>query len=224
MGGMGELLLDRFDEAGSHVEAHELNAGQAFGAELVEEGGEGVAGLAFAGPDDACAVMIEDDGDVAMVSAEAELVDPDRAQVLEAILVELLSDQALSDATDGRPGDAEEIRDRGMVELLGEEAHGILEGTRERAPMPGPRDRLGLDLPARRTAKPPDGAFDPGRGSREGEVTPSAGRLLEPPLHAGGALGTGEQLEATPDLDHHRPAFESDPLDPQPLQGEQLVE
>jgi hypothetical protein len=97
-----------------------------------------------------------------------------------------------------------------VIELLREEADGVLERPCEAASVAGPRNDFRLDLLALRTPEPADRALDPRRRAEDGEVTPSAGGLLEAALHLGAALRAGKESEAAVHIDHERIALKPD--------------
>jgi hypothetical protein len=193
-------------------------------SKLFEEGPQGLGGLPFADPDDPAGVVVDDDRDVLVPLAVADLIHSDAAQVLEAVHVQFLVDETGGDPPHGDPGDPDELGHGGVVELLGQQAHGILERTGEDGPGSCPRNALGAHGLAvwatQPTHSPPQEHPEPA----EAQVAPLALGLLEASPYARSALRAGEQTEPPLDVDEQSVAHELDPSHPESWKVEQLVQ
>ena len=76
------------------------------------------------------------------MAAVGDLIDADRDEALQALLVEVIGDDALHDLPDRVPGDPQQPGDRGLGHLLGKPRHDVLEVARVVGVGPGPRHRL----------------------------------------------------------------------------------
>ena len=221
---VGQDLGHRLGVRRGHVHRHDRDAGASFGAEHREEALEHVTALAFGDPNHPSPVVIGDDRQVAMVLAEADLVDRDAAQVLQPGGIEQLRHHALRDAAHGDPRDATQLRNGGLVRSLSQQADGVLEGSREVAAVACPGHVLSDHAPARATAQAADLALDPRRTPPHAEMPPSPDAGRHPPALPVPTARTGQPPEAALDGHHELPVVEADAGDPEPLEVEQLVE
>ncbi len=74
--------------------------------------------------------------------------------------MQVLANEPLGDGTYGHPGDVGQRSDPGVIELLSEQPHGILEAARKGGPMTRPGDGFGPDRAALRAAEPADRPLD----------------------------------------------------------------
>jgi hypothetical protein len=83
--------------------------------------------LALGAPDDLAGLVVGDQGQVLVVPAPRNLVDPDVDQIREPVRVELVGDDPAADRADGAPGDPAEHRHGGLVGLGGQPYRQVLE-------------------------------------------------------------------------------------------------
>jgi len=140
----------------------------------LEEGLQHVAGLAFGSPNYVAGVMVGHDREVAVPLAEADLVDPDAAQVGESIWVEQLIDEALGDLADRHPRDPEQLADCGLIRPLSHQANRVFERPCEVAVVASPRHSLCDRRIALSTKEAPNESRDPNRATPSAEVPPAA--------------------------------------------------
>ena len=117
------VLLNGELVSGGHVHGHRLEPQTGFWSDLGEESCQRLGALALAGPDDPTAIVIDDDRQVAVSLAIAELIDTDAAQSVQSARVELAIDDATNDHPDGAPVNAQQLGDRGGVGDLSEVGH-----------------------------------------------------------------------------------------------------
>ena len=101
-----------------------------------------------------------------------DLVDADADQSGEAILIEVIGDDARDDRPDRVPADPQQSRDRRERHLLRQPRHHVLEVARVRRARPRPRHRLQAHA-AVAAAQPPQLALDHAAVPREVEVPPA---------------------------------------------------
>ena len=101
-----------------------------------------------------------------------DLVDADADQSGEAILIEVIGDDARDDRPDRVPADPQQSRDRRERHLLRQPRHHVLEVARVRRARPRPRHRLQAHT-AIAAAQPPQLALDHAAVPREVEVPPA---------------------------------------------------
>ena len=87
-------------------------------------------------------VVIDDDGQVALTLAMADLVDADAVQSVEQVeLAPRVIADAIADRADGAPRDTHQLRDRALRCVDRKPRRLILKRPGEPRPMPGPRNR-----------------------------------------------------------------------------------
>ena len=96
--------------------------------------------------------MVNDAGEIALAAAIGDLVNADRDQAGEPVLVEALGDDTRDDLADGVPPDPQQTGDRGLGHLLREPRDDVLEVTRVMSCLlytsPSPRDRTRYRMPS----------------------------------------------------------------------------
>jgi hypothetical protein len=104
-----------------HVAGHQFDLFAALFAEGVQERLDGPPVTAGGGPDQPSGVVVDDDGQVALALAMADLVDPDPVQPGEQIdLAAGFVAHALADGADRPPRDPHQLRDRGLRRVDGQ--------------------------------------------------------------------------------------------------------
>ncbi len=141
----GALARGALGVAGPHVHRHSGDLRAALGAELLVELVADLRAGAFGAPDDLAALVIADQGQVAMALAPGDLVDADLEQLVEAVGVELLGADTLGDPPDGGPVDAQHPLDRRLVRPGGQPRHQALEVAREVRAVTREADALDAD-------------------------------------------------------------------------------
>jgi len=176
--GVGGLLV-----RAAHVQRHRLQRCAALLAEFVVEGLEGLGVLALAGPDDgAVAVVIGDDGEVAVAFPPADLVDPDPVDVLEATTIDVLGYDPGDDASHGLPARAQQLGDGGLVGVLTQPGDHVFEVTGMASRGPSPGDGLGADPVAGLAVEAADLGFQEQLRRAEIEMPPPArGAVIDRP-------------------------------------------
>jgi hypothetical protein len=135
-------LRDRPGDPGGHVRGDQLDLFATLVTELVEEREHRLAVPARGGPHQPAAVMVHDDGQVALTLAVADLVDPDPPEPVEQIDLALrLGRDPLEDRADRPPRDAHQRRDRSLRRVHRQPRDLVLEGPGEPGVMTGPRHR-----------------------------------------------------------------------------------
>src|SRR5262249_55900936 len=137
----GAAVGDDTRDPVAHVAGDKLEPRTALRAEQIEEALDGRAVAAVRGPDQAAAVMVDDDGDVALALAVGELVDADPLQAGERVAAPagLLDHHPLDDPADGRPGDAHQLADRALRAVCRQPGDLVLEVARKPGAVPRPR-------------------------------------------------------------------------------------
>ena len=100
----------------------------------------------------------------------------------------------------------------------------LLEGTSEVTAVSGPGDGFGPDQAASRASQTPDRTLDHRASPPDGEVPPLPRLLLEATTHLRAAHRTGQEPEATVDVDDEQVVFDLEPVDPKPWKVEKPVE
>jgi len=195
---VGCVLLEGFDVAAGHVDGDDFELGGGVRADLGEEAVECAGAVSLSSPDDPLLVVVDDDGDVAVPPAVAELVDADALEVSEPVGVELLGDDALDDVADGGPGDAEDRGDLGLVRDLRQVGGHVLEVDGEAAVAPGPRHLLDV-YAAIRAVDATRGVLEEDPECSDPEVDPASGRSLVIARCDLAAAGAAWQPPAGPD-------------------------
>jgi hypothetical protein len=191
-------------------------------AELVEERLQGGAVAARSDPDDPAAVVVGDDGQVAVAAPVRHLVDADPRQPVQAAAVETLGHDAVDDPSDGVPGDPHQPGDRVLGHLLRQEGDDILELARE--PWPArPRHRLDAHA-AVRALDPPQPGGDEAALATKVQMTPATQHRVV----AGAADLPATRAHASPapqpHRDDHALVGETHAGDRRPGQSERPVE
>jgi hypothetical protein len=139
------VLAGALGVAGSHVERDHLDRVRARPADLVEEpvGGLGVA--AFVAPDDLAADMVGDEGEIAVLHAPGNLIDPNLKEVLQPVRVQLVLADAGDDPADRVPVDPGQPLDRGLIGPRCQPRDELLEITGEPGAMTRERNTLDPD-------------------------------------------------------------------------------
>ena len=117
--------------------------------------------------------MVDDAGEVALAAAIGDLVDADRHEAGEAVLVEVLGDDAGDDLADGVPPDPQQPGDRRLGHLLRQPRHDVFEVAGVMGTRPGPRHRFGAHDAAVRAPEQPQLAFDHAARRAEIQVAPA---------------------------------------------------
>ena len=126
----------------------------AVGAEDVEEGAHGVFGAPGFGPQQPAGVVIDHDGEIAVVFAVGDLIDPDPPQFLEPVNARVgIGPDPGDDRAYRAPGDPHQLRDRGLRGLRGQPRHLSIEGIGMTGVMAGPR-HMSDHHPVHRTLHP----------------------------------------------------------------------
>jgi hypothetical protein len=111
-------------------------------AELIEEGLDRPAVAAGGRSHQPAAVVVDDDGQIALTRAVRYLVDPDPAQAGEQVDIALgLGGDALADAADPSATRSASAARRGLGCVDRQPRRLVLERAREPRAVPGPRDR-----------------------------------------------------------------------------------
>src|SRR5918997_206698 len=116
--------------------------------------------------------MVDAAGGVPLATPIADLVDADRDEPVEAVLVEVIGDDALNDLPDGVPADPQQPGDRGLGHLLRQPRHDVLKVAGMRAAGPGPRHGLGAH-PASRATQPAQLTLDHAAVCAQVQVAPA---------------------------------------------------
>jgi hypothetical protein len=122
-------------------------------AELVEERLQRLGVAARGAPYDRAGAVVEDAGEVALAAAVGDLIDADRDEAVQALLVEVVGKHARHDPPDRVPSDAQQSGDRLLRHLLRQPGDDVFEVARERRSRPGPRHPLEVHA-AVRAAQP----------------------------------------------------------------------
>src|SRR5690606_27112661 len=158
---------------------------EALGPELVEELEQGFARFAFRCPDHVAGVVVDDDGDVPVPLAVAELVDGDTLHSVETVRIEHVSYDPPDHGPHGTPGHPQHARNGRLVGHACEERTELLQSEREAAVVGGPRDLL--DAYAASGAVDASGpVLEPDHDAAERDFSPSAGAAR--PVVAGCSL------------------------------------
>jgi hypothetical protein len=112
------VVADRLLIAAAHVDRDRPARGLAV-AELVEERLQRGGVAARGAPHDRSAAVVDDRGQIALVSAVADLVNTDGDQAGQPALVEAVGDDPRNDPSDGVSADPEQAGDRRLGHLLG---------------------------------------------------------------------------------------------------------
>jgi hypothetical protein len=132
----GDDLGDPVGLIGRHVR----DRGAALGAEQLEERPQRGPVPAGRGPHQPARIVVDDDGEVAVLSLVGDLVDANAGQPIEPVTEGFdVGPHAGDDRPDGAPGDAHQLRDRGLRALRHQPGHGLVEGQRVPHAVPGPR-------------------------------------------------------------------------------------
>jgi hypothetical protein len=152
-------------------------------AEYVEELAQGGPVAARCGPQQPTGVVVDDDGQLAVPALVGDLVDTDPGQPVRAVTEGFdVGPDAGDDRTDGAPGDAHQVRDRGLRTLGHQPGDGLVEGERVTRAVACPRHV--------RDDNPVLGATDPRRigleehprraGIQRPPATPSLAAVVTP--------------------------------------------
>lgn len=138
------VLLHRALVRLRHVHRDQFELRGSLAAEDLEEAADRLAALALADPDDARAVVIDDDGHVLVVLTERELVEADAREPIEhpACVAELPRHHAFDDLAHRRPRDPHVLRDARLVRTLCLVGNELLEVVRVPRAVVGPRNEL----------------------------------------------------------------------------------
>jgi hypothetical protein len=139
------VLADGLEVGRAHVGADRLDRPAALFAEVVEEAGQHLGGLAWAGVDDLAEVVVGDQRQVVVLLAVAHLVHAHPVQPVQSGVVELVGHDPFDDRPDGTPVDPAQLGDRGLVAALRQPRHDILEVAREPGTVTGERHGLHHD-------------------------------------------------------------------------------
>lgn len=161
-------------------------------AEVIEETVEGGGVAALGAPYDLLPGVVRDQGQVLLAAPPADVVDADDEQLVESSRVELLTDDAGDDPSDGVPVDATQPGDRGLVHHGGQVADQVLEVAAEPGVRAGERHPFG-DHPVTRAGQPAQPGPDLQPPPTEIEMPPRrvhrpcvvTGRGGEPAVRAG---------------------------------------
>jgi hypothetical protein len=137
---VGGFLRDNTGDPGRAIRGNMRDQCAAFGAESVEERGQGGLVLARCRPDETAGIVVDDAGQILVAALVTDLVNPDPGEAGE--LVELLlgiGPNPGDDRADGAPGDAHQHSDGGLGCLRGQPRDLVIEEQRVTALMPGPR-------------------------------------------------------------------------------------
>ena len=85
--------------------------------------------------------MVGDDGQVLVVTAVGDLVDTEMEQVVEALIVQVIGDDAGDDVVDRSPRAPQQRGHGGLVGPLGQPRDDVFEVTGVACSRAGPRDR-----------------------------------------------------------------------------------
>jgi hypothetical protein len=151
------------------------------------------------------------------------LVDADRHQPSESLLVEAVGDDALDDPPDRRPVDPHQRGDRRLRHLLGQERDHVLEVARVTSARPRERDRLHAHA-AVGAAHPPQLALDEAARAAEVEMAPAACVGLVGRPHQLAAAAADPPAPTKPDPHDHPTPLERNAGHRRPRQLEHPVE
>jgi len=151
--------------------------------------------------------MIGDYSEEPVAFAIRHLIDADPQQPVEPLAVQLFPDDPLHDAIDGLPATPEQLADRGLVGVLSEPRHDVLEVPAVPGPGPGPRHLLGPDPSAASAVQPADLRLQPHLRRAPVKVPPASHRPVIDP-------------RATLPARTHRPGSTAPQLQHQPLCAE----
>jgi hypothetical protein len=166
--------------------------------------------------------MVDNARQVALAAAIRNLIDADRDQPGEALLVETVSDDALHDPPDRVPTDPQQPGDRRLGHLLRQPGDHVPEVTGVARAGPRPRDRFELSA-AVRTPHAAKLALDHATRRTEVEVTPALD-AMPVHMHAPAGLPTTRAHPATAaqaDGHDHPLAAEADVRDRRARQAQQ---
>jgi hypothetical protein len=175
--GAGGRAVGRRDVHADHLDARQDRIRLAF-----IEIGQGLLAASGLDIDDGAAVVIADDGQIAMRVAVADLIDADPIQGLQPAGVEQLGHPTVDDRGDGFPAAAHQGGHRGAVGALGQPQHRVFEV----AGMPCPRARPGQLLgahPTFRALQPADLIHQPQPMPAQVQMSPATSA----PVVSGGA-------------------------------------
>ena len=170
-------LGDRLLVAGRHVDRYRPDRVLLLVGELIEEALQGLGVATRGGPHDPTADVVGDAGEEAAIGAIADLVHADHHQPIETVAVELVGDHAREDLADRPPPDPQQLGQRRLGHLLGQERDDILEVARVRRAGPGPRHRL-VNIAAVRAVQSPQLALDVAATGAEIQMPPALGAVL----------------------------------------------
>src|ERR1035441_4856268 len=129
------------------------------------------------GPHDPAASVVCDAGQKAVISAVADLVTAEPHQPVEAVLIELLSDDPAEDLPNRAPPDPQQPDDLRLVHLLRQPRAHVLEIARVLGPRPGPLQGL-KETPAARAVKPSEPTLDHAPRRPKIEMPPALDAVL----------------------------------------------
>jgi hypothetical protein len=222
---VGEAVGDRASDPARHVARHQFDLFAAFLAQRVEERLDGLAVTPRGRPHQPAAVVIDDDGQVALALAVRDLIDPDPLQTGQQVDVALgFGGDALADAADGAPRHAHQLSDRRLGGVDGQPRSLVFERRGEPGVMTRPRDRTDHDT-VTATRHPRRIGLDMGKRRPEVQRAPAPPAVAEikPRRPSPTDPAAIPLAPARPDRRHHHLPLNAavDVLDHRPLQTQQ---